>query len=198
MTDPRSDDLRDIHVDDPALSPRANEILTAELREAARAERAPAAAVAAAGGDLGAARSAARGRLAPTRYLAAIVLGAGAVGAVVILIAVTGTDEGLWALVPLALMAGGLAALLAWAVRSTTDVESPSPSHRAQLEEEGVADPDRELTERLHRLAGGRPGDRSIGDHPREVTPDADPATAALEQQRAWTPGSDPSRPAGG
>jgi hypothetical protein len=187
---------RDVRSDDPDLSPKANRLLTEELREVIGAdrvevpdEREPERAQETPGALLAANRP-----LLIVTFLAAVV-----VGGVVAL--ATGSW---WALlVAVGLHALGTMVVGAGAIRMTTEVEHVSPSRAPQLEAEGVADPDEKLTELVEEYAGARPrGDREVlapGFNDREAGADEAPQDATAEQASAITPtGGEGSRPGGG
>jgi hypothetical protein len=191
---------RAVRSQDPSLSPRANELLTRELQEAlgtdevvvpkdepqrsrdAHATHSPLAATLASNRPI----------LIVT-FLAALV-----VGGVVAL--VTGAY---WAvIVAAALHAIGTLVVAAGAIHLTTETEHVSSTVAARLEEEGVADPDRVLSELIEDYAGAREARGvaevvSSGHNERTAAPEDDPARAALEQRTALTPSSGATAVAG-
>jgi hypothetical protein len=191
---------RAVRSEDPSLSPRANELLTRELQQAIGSDEvvvpkdAPHR-----DREAHANRSRFGATLASNRpiimvtFLVMLVL-----GGVVALV-----TEQYWALVvAAALHAIGTLIVAAGAIGLTTQIEHVDPSVAARLEEEGVADPDRVLSELMEEFAGvaeagGVPEVLSNGHNERTVTADDDPARAAMEQRTAITPSSAPT-PAGG
>jgi hypothetical protein len=172
------------------LSPEARRLLDRELREAVGDERADAAGGAA--GDAGPRpRRGAAAELAAHRVALGVMLCILlAVG--VILSLATGSW---WLLVAaLAVHALGTLAVVSGALQLTTQTEHVSPAVAARLEEEGVVDPDRALTELVEDAAGGPQG----RGNERTVAAEDDPAAASSEQRRATTPSSEPSEPVPG
>jgi energy-converting hydrogenase Eha subunit C len=192
VTDPHTE-RRAVRSEDPSLSPRANELLTRELQEALgtdevvvpkdepRRSR-----------DEHATHSPLAATLASNRpilivtFLAALVLGG-------IVALVTGAY---WAVVlAAALHAIGTLIVAAGAIHLTTETEHVAPTVAARLEEEGVADPDRVLSELVEDFAGAREARGvaevvSSGHNERTTAPDDDRARAAIEQRTALTPSS--------
>ena len=191
---------RPVRSEDPSLSPRANELLSDELQkivgaqevvvpkdvphrsEERHAKHSP----------FVAALVANRAILIVT-FLAALV-----VGGVVAL--VTGQY---WAVVvAAALHAVGTLAVTVGAIALTTETEHVEPTVAARLEEEGVSDPDRVLSELVEDFAGARqargvPEVVTSGDNERTTVPEDDPARSSVEQRTAITPSSG-GAPAGG
>jgi Flp pilus assembly protein TadB len=187
---------REVKSDDPDLSPKANCILTEELREVVGtdrvelpAEREPTDAAPTPGALLAANRA-----LIIVTFLAAVVLG-GIVGL---------TTGSWWALiVAVCLHALGTMFVAVGAIRMTTEVEHVSPNRAPLLEAEGVADPDEKLTELVQDYASARPrGEREVlapGFNERTADADASPQDATAEQASAVTPtGGEGSQPGGG
>jgi hypothetical protein len=108
-----------------------------------------------------------------------------------------------WAvLVAAALHAIGTLAVAAGAIHLTTETEHVDPAVAARLEEEGVADPDRVLSELVEDFGGAREARGvaevvSSGHNERTAAPDDDRPRAAVEQRTALTPTSG-AAPAGG
>ncbi len=190
---------RDVRVDDPDLSPDANERLTAELRAAVGADhvsvpeerseslrRIPPGSRRTLGAQLGANRM-----LIAVSFGTLLVLG-------LILTLVTGSW---WAVVG-ACAAHATATLLVAtvALRLSTEVEHVAAETAARLEAEGVADPDRALGDlvALYSRAAGERGTAeavSSGHNQRTTSPADDPLAAGSEQRTAMTPSSEPSTP---
>jgi hypothetical protein len=191
---------RAVRSDDPSLSPRANQLLTHELQEALgtdevtvpkdepdrrRDEHATASPVAA--------TLASNRPILIVTFLAAIVIGG-------IVALVTGQY---WAVVvAAALHAIGTLLVAAGAIHLTTETEHVDPTIAARLEEEGVADPDRVLSELVEEFGGAREA-RGVaevvsgGHNERTTAPEDDQPRAAVEQRTALTPSSG-AAPAGG
>jgi hypothetical protein len=197
---PQPTERRAVRSDDPSLSPRANQLLTKELQEALgtdevtvpkdepdrrRDEHATSSPVAA--------TLASNRAILIVTFLAAIVIGG-------IVALVTGQY---WAVVvALALHAIGTLIVAAGAIQLTTETEHVDPTVAARLEEEGVADPDRVLSELVEDFAGAREARGvaevvSSGHNERTTAPDDDRPRAAVEQRTALTPSSG-AVPAGG
>ncbi len=101
-----------------------------------------------------------------------------------------------------ALHAIGTLAVAAGAIALTTQTEHVDPAVAARLEEEGVGDPDRVLSELVEDFAGERdargvPEVISSGHNERTATPEQDRARSSVEQRTAMTPSSG-GTPAGG
>jgi hypothetical protein len=174
--------------DDPNLSEEANRLVAEELEEATgepiertRPSQAPP----------GRPASSLLTILANSRMLVAITSCAAVVFGVVLSLMV-----GSWWFVALAIAADVLGLLVVTRVVMGTlaQVERPRPETAAALEDEGVADPERLLNDRLAALDDG--ADRRSragrivgpGDVDRATSAERDGRRAALEQQAAWTP----------
>jgi hypothetical protein len=205
---PNRDEIREVRVSDPHLSPSANERLTEDLRETLGADevRVPADRPRASRGELPQ-RSPLAERLGEHRFLLvrtfcfALVVGA-------ILALLTGS----WWLLPAAVIvhAAGTVAVATIAIGMTTSRERPAPTTVAQLSEEGVRDPERHFSALVEEFSpASAPGtaDRDARGTADVLTPghnvrraeaiDA-PAQASAEQSGAMTPTSGPSAPAEG
>ena len=186
--------------EDPSLSPEANRLLTEELREVVGQEEVEVPA--------GTPRRTAEARGGHSRFVATLtthrqilvvsLLAALVIGGIVAL------ATGAWWAVVVALGLHALGTMLAAtaAVQLTTEVEHVAPETAARLEDEGVADPDRALTDLVEDFAGAqRAGGAaeviSSGNNERTVHALDDPARAAVEQRTAMTPQSEPG-PSGG
>jgi hypothetical protein len=191
---------REVRSNDPGLSRRANELLTEELRQVVGSDRVTVPAGAAPAGEGTGPRPASIGAtLAANRiplgisFAAALVVGA-----------IVAFATGSWWFVVLAagLHAAGTLAVATGAIRMTTLTEHAAPETAARLQEEGVADPDRRLTELVQEftdLDGDRGATETLSRDFDEQTVVAgdDPARAAVEQRTAMTPASEPLAPAG-
>lgn len=186
--------------EDPSLSPKANELLTHELQKAVGAEEVvvprdlP---------DRSDEPHATRSPLVATLaanmpILIVTFLGALVLGGIVAL--VTGQY---WAVVvAAALHAVGTLAVAAGAIALTTQTEHVDPNVAARLEEEGVTDPDRVVSDLIEDFAGARyargvPEVVTSGQNERTATPEQDQARSSVEQRTAMTPSSG-GTPAGG
>jgi hypothetical protein len=191
---------RFVRSEDPQLTPEANRLLTDELREVVgrdevevprdtphRAEEAHAT------------HSPMVGTLVSNRPLIIVTLLAAVVVGGIISLA-----TGYYVAVLLAVGLHALATLLvaAGAIQLTTQVEHVAPETAARLEQEGVADPDRVLTELVEEFAGateagGVPEVIGSGNNEQTTTAQDDPARNMLEQRTAMTPQSGPGPSAG-
>jgi hypothetical protein len=190
---------RDVRVDDPELSPEANEVLTRELQEAVGEDRV----------TVPAERADELGRLGQrTRPTFAAVLGANRVliaitfAVLVIVGAIVGLASGSWwaVVAAAAVHALGTLAIISMTLRLSTEVEHMAPDASARLEEEGVPDPDRALSDLVEqfseeRQARGAAEVVSSGHNRVTTTPDDDPRRAAVEQRTAITPAGSPVEP---
>jgi hypothetical protein len=190
---------RDVRADDPELSAEANEVLTRELREAVGDDRV----------TVPAERADELGRLGQrTRPTFAAALGANrvliaitfAVLLIVGVIVALATDSW-WAVVAAsAVHAVGTLTIISMTLRLTTEVEHMAPDAAARVEEEGVPDPDRALSDLVEQYSEER-GARGAAEvvssgHNRITTePGDDPRRAAAEQRTAITPASSPVEP---
>jgi hypothetical protein len=191
---------RAVRSEDPSLSPDANRLLTDELRQAVGRDEVEVPA--------GTPRRTAerRGRHSPVvatlathRQIAVVsLLAALVIGAIVAF------ATGAWWAVVVALGLHALGTMLTAtaAVQLTTEVEHVAPETAARLEEEGVADPDRMLTDLVEDFAGaerarGAPEVVSSANNERTVHAGDDPARATVEQRTAMTPQSEPGPAAG-
>jgi hypothetical protein len=191
---------RPVRSEDPSLSPRANELLTHELQEALGTDEvvvpkdAPQRSREEHGRHPSVAATLASNRpILIVTFLAALVIGG-------IVALVTGQY---WAvLVAAVLHAIGTLAVAAGAIHLTTETEHVAPTVAARLEEEGVADPDRVLSELVEEF-GGTQEARGVaevvsqGHNERRTAPEDDRARSAVEQRTALTPTSG-AAPAGG
>jgi hypothetical protein len=191
---------RAVRSEDPSLSTRANELLTHELQEAIGSDEVivpkdqPQRSRAAHGDHSPFLATLASNRqILIVTFAAALVLGG-------IVALVTGQY---WAVVvAAALHAIGTVVVAFGALHLTTETEHVSPTVAARLEEEGVADPDRVLSELVEDFAGARDARGvaevvSSGHNERTAAAGADRARAAVEQQTAMTPTSGAAEVAG-
>ena len=184
---------------DPSISPEAERLLTAELREATGRPDAELPADAPRRLREGPDHSPFVANLVSNRqlilvgFLAAVVVGG--------IIALT-TGWYVAVLLAVALHALATLAVTAGVIQLTTEVEHVAPETAAALEEEGVADPDRVLTQLVEDVAdedqaGGVPEVVGSGNNERTVRAGDDPVRSTLEQRTAMTPQSSPGPSAG-
>lgn len=196
---PRTEE-REVRSDNPDLSPEANRLLTEELREAVGSDRVrvPAGSPAP-GADHERTRSTLTATLASNRLLIVVTLFAAVVVGVVVSLA-TGSW---WAVVAaVGVHAIGTLVVATAVLQMTTQTEHASPEVAARLEEEGVADPDRVLSDLVEDYSPAPPRSQtadvvSTGANERTVRADEDPARSAAEQRTAMTPSSGPGPAAG-
>jgi hypothetical protein len=198
----REDEVeREVRAEDPDLSPEANRLLTEELREAVGTDRVqvPAERTDSVGRVPGTGHSTLVGTLATNRLLVIISFVILLVVGVIIALA-TGNW---WAVVAACgVHAAGTLIVGTIVLRATTQVEHLDPATAARLEEEGVADPDRALSDLIeHYEAGGdaRGAAEVVSEGHNRVSaePEDDPASAEVEQETAQTPAGSPVEPAG-
>jgi len=196
---PADRQTRPVAANDPSLSPEANAVLTAELREAV-GDRTVAVAQGTPRRSQGAhaEHRTATATLAGNRPVLIITFAAALVVGAVIAVA-----TGAWWVLPLALVLHGTltAVVAAGALQLTTQVEHLSPAAAARLEEEGVADPDRVFNDMVQEYAGDEPtGPSEVvrpGNNEQTAPGEDDPAKAASQQRSVITPSSGRTRPAG-
>jgi len=193
-------EVREVVSDDPSLSPEANRILTQELREAVGAERVRVprdtrhASQERHGEHGGLAEAFAANRI----LLAITFFGLLVVGAIVSL--ATGSW---WAVVVAAVVhAIGTFVVLSTLASAARQTEHVAPTVAAKLAEEGVADPDAQLSDLVEEYSGARSGEGSAemvttGENEQTADPLEQPALAATEQRTANTPAGVPTAPAG-
>jgi hypothetical protein len=191
---------RFVRSEDPSLTPEANRLLTDELREVVgRDEVEVPAGTPRRAEDPHANHSSLVTTIVSNRaivivtFFAAIVVGA---------IATLATGSYLAVLIAVGLHALGTMLVAAGAVQLTTQVEHVAPETAARLEQEGVADPDRVLSQLVEDFAGAEHAGGvseviSSGANERTVRGEDDPAKAMLEQRTAMTPQATPGRAAG-
>jgi fatty acid desaturase len=191
---------RFVRSEDPALTPEANRLLTDELREVVGRDKVevprdtPRRAQ-----EAHATHSPLVATLVSNRPLIIVTLLAALVVGGIVSIA-----TGWYVAVLLAVGLHALATLLvaAGAIQLTTQVEHVAPETAARLEQEGVADPDRVLSQLVEDFAGatqagGVPEVLGSGSNERTTTAEDDPARDMLEQRTALTPQSRPGPSAG-
>jgi hypothetical protein len=181
--DQQQTERRFVRSDDPNLSSEANAALTEELQQAIGAEHVsmpadtPDPATAERSGD-----SAATATVASMRPLFIVtLLAALTVGAVIAL-----TTGSWWALVvAVGVHALGTMVVASGAIQLTTQIEHASPQTTARLEEEGVADPDRVLSDLVEEYTGEAESSPAAG----VISAGDTGSQAPAAQRRAMTPG---------
>jgi hypothetical protein len=192
---------REVRANDPNLSPAANRLLTEELREAVGSDRVrlPAEQAPDAGQIEGSGHSTLTATLSANRLLLGITFLALIIVGVIIALA-TGSW---WAVVAACgVHAVGTVLVATLALRLSTEVERMAPSAAARLEEEGVADPDRMLSDLVEHYAPtaeahGTAEVVSTGHNRITTLPDEDPVRSTVEQKTAITPAGSPVGPSG-
>jgi hypothetical protein len=181
--DRQQTERRFVRSDDPNLSAEANAALTEELQQAIGAEQvsmpadAPDPATAERSGDPAAAATVASMRpLFIVTLLAALT-----VGAVIAL-----STGSWWALVvAVGVHAVGTMLVASGAIQLTTQIEHASPQTTARLEAEGVADPDRVLSDLVEEYTGEAETSPAAG----VISAGDTGSRAPAAQRRAMTPG---------
>jgi hypothetical protein len=174
---------RFVRSDDPNLSPEANAALTDELQQAVGAQSV---AMPADTQDPATAQrsddSAAKATAVSMRPIFIVtLLAALTVGAVVAL-----STGSWWVLVgALGVHALGTMVVASGAIQLTTQIEHASPETSARLEEEGVADPDRVLSDLVEEYTGQAQSSPAAG----VVSAGDSGSQAPSAQRRAMTPG---------
>jgi hypothetical protein len=174
---------RFVRSEDPNLSPEANAALTDELQEAVGADtvempvESQDPATAERSGD-----SAAKATAVSMRPIFIVtLLAALTVGAVVAL-----STGSWWVLVgALAVHALGTVVVASGVIQLTTQIEHASPETSARLEDEGVADPDRVLSDLVEEYTGPAQSSPAAG----VVSAGDSGSQAPRAQRRAMTPG---------
>jgi hypothetical protein len=190
---------RDVRADDPELSPEANEVLTRELQEAVGDDRVTVPAERA--DELGQLGQRMHGTfvaaLGANRVLIAITFAVLLIVGVIVALA-TGSW---WAVVAAsAVHALGTLIIISMTLRLSTEVEHMAPEAAARLEAEGLADPDRALSDLVEqyseeRQARGAAEVVSSGHNRVTTEPGDDPRRATVEQRTAITPAGSPVEP---
>lgn len=181
MAEPRTV-RRSVRSEDPSLSDEANRLLTEELRRAVGRDEVevPADAL-----DRSRERHGAHGAIVTTLIANGTVLLFTFLALVVVGVIVSLATGSWWALaIAVGVHALGTMIAAASAVALTTEVEHADPSTAARLEEEGVPDPDRVLTELVEDYGGATQAPTGV--------------EATTAQRRAMTPSADGSRAVGG
>jgi hypothetical protein len=191
---------RFVRSEDPSLTPEANRLLTEEVREVVGAEEVEVPrSTPRRASERHATHSALVATLIDNRPIVLVtLLAAVVVGGIISLT----TGWYVAVLLAVGLHALGTMLVAAGAVQLTTQVEHVAPETAARLEAEGVADPDRVLTELVEdfsgvQQAGGMPEVIAPGANERTVEAGEDPARAMIEQRTAMTPQARPGPAAG-
>jgi hypothetical protein len=191
---------RFVRSEDPDLTPEANRLLTEEVREVIGTDEVEVpAGTPHRSTDRHGGHSPLVATLIANRPLIIVsLLAAVVVGGIISL------TTGYYVAVLLAVGLHALCTMLvaAGAVQLTTQVEHVGPETAARLEQEGVGDPDRVLTELVEDFAGAQQAGGmteviSSGNNERTVEAGDDPAQAMLEQRTAMTPQAHPGPSAG-
>ena len=200
MSTERELEEREVVSDDPSLSPEANRLLTEELREAVGADRVQVPRDAPRHerdrhGD----HSSVATLLAANRVLVAITFASLIVVGVIIALA-TGSW---WAVViAAAVHAIGTFFVLTTLGTAAEQTEHVDPTVAARLAEEGVPDPDAQLSDLVEEFSGERTGESAAeltapGENEQTADPRSEPAKASAQQRTVNTPSAEPSAPAG-
>jgi hypothetical protein len=198
---PRDDlEVRDVVSDDPSLTPEANRLLTEEARRAVGSDKVrvprgtPRHSREQHGGRSGMATEFAANRvLIAITFFALLVVGA---------IVALATAQW-WAVILAALVhAIGTFVVLGILAGAARQTEHVGPNVAARLAEEGVPDPDAQLSDLVEEYAGAQ-GDHGVADmvttgaNEQTADPSTDPAAATAQQRTAMTPAGTPSARAG-
>jgi hypothetical protein len=192
---------REVRADDPELSPEANRLLTEELREAVGTDRVevPRERADSVGRVPGTGHDTLVGTLASNRLLVIISFVVLLIVGVIIALA-TGNW---WAVVAACgFHAAGTLIVGTIVLQASTQVEHVDPATAARLEEEGVADPDRALSDLIENYEAGHEAHGAaevVSEGHNRVTaePEEDRERSAVEQETAQTPSATPVEPAG-
>ena len=193
-------EAREVASHDPSLTPEANRLLTEEARRAVgsdtvrvprdtpRRSREPRGGRGGIATEFGAHRI-----LIAITFLVLLVTGA-------IVSLATGSW---WAVVVAAVLhAVGAFVVLAILATAAKQTEHVDPSVAARLAEEGVPDPDAQLSDLVEEYAGAQ-AERGVGDmvtsgaNEQTADPSTEPAAATVQQRTAFTPAGNPTVPAG-
>src|SRR4051794_1311741 len=190
---------REVRAEDPNLSREANQLLTEELREAVGTDSVTVPREAAdRAGTLGARPRRTVGTvLAANRLLVTITF----IALLIVGVIVALSTGSWWAVVAACgVHALGTIIVISMTLRLSTEVEHVDPTTAARLEDEGVADPNRALTDLIESY--GSPGNSrgaaevvSTGHNRVSGTPAEDPLRATVEQKSAQTPSASPVEP---
>lgn len=187
---------RQVLVDEPDLSPRTNERLTEELKEAVGASsvKVPVTRPHVTTGAHPESRSWMH-VITVHRMVMALTL-----AMLLTIAAIISLRTGDWWLLAVACVvhAAGTILVLTIALRLTRSTEHPSPTLAAAMTEEGIASPDRAFSEMVEEFRAPEAEDLDQFQNARTVSPQQVPATATAQQASAITPGSQPSQPSTG
>jgi hypothetical protein len=181
---------REVRADDPDLSPKANALLTEELQDAIGHDQVTLPADRAE--DAGRVRAAGHRTLASQFAINRMLIGITFAMLVVVGVILALATDSWWAVVAaVAVHAVGTFLVLSLTLQLSSEVEHVSPSTAAKLADEGVADPDRALSDLIEQY-GPSPGGNEVS-----ASPDEDPQRSAVEQRNAMTPAGSPVGPSG-
>jgi hypothetical protein len=192
---------REVRAEDPNLSRTANQLLTDELRDAIGTDEV----------SLPEDRARDAGRISTRTHrslVTQLLVNRMLVGITFAMLVVVGVIASLatdswWALVAaVGVHAIGTFLVLSFTLQISSEVEHVSPTTAARLEDEGVGDPDRALSDLIEQYGPSDAHHGAIetvsGGH-NEVTasPDEDPRRSAQEQRSAITPAGTAVGPSG-
>ena len=129
-----------------------------------------------------------------------LILVVGAVLLVAGVIASLATESWIWFGVAIFAHALVSTVVIGSAFAHTTQVEKPAPTTVTALEAEGVADPEGALNDLVEQVGEAEEGSRvkrAATDDAGGAAADGEPVKAALDQQGATTPASNPTRTPG-
>src|SRR4051794_37930354 len=191
---------REVRSEDPSLSAEANRLLTGELRQVVgkREVEVPA----------GRPHRAQEAHATHSKFVASlldnrpVIIVTFLVALVVGVVISLSTDSYSAVIIALGVHALATVCVIFGAVQLTTEQEHVAPETAALLEREGVADPDRVLTDLVEDFAGATEARGATevlagGHNERTVGAEEDPAKAMVEQRTAMTPQSRPGPAAG-
>jgi Na+-transporting methylmalonyl-CoA/oxaloacetate decarboxylase gamma subunit len=185
-----------VEVEDPEFSPRANEILTDEVRESLGTDEVEVPADRA--DSLGREDLAASGATVSSKLMRSRMV-IGMIGAALLIVGlITTLATGSWVFLVITFLAFAVAlgVVTMGAIESTTNVEQPSPERVEELEAEGVDDPEEVLNTAIRSYSGAQASatdeatDSDEGSDDTGSRPFESPGTGTVQQQSAQTPSS--------
>ena len=186
-----------VEVQDPELSPKANEIITGEVREALETDEVdvPESQAASLGRqDLSSQGSTFSSTLMRSRVLIGMSLAAAVVIAVSLVLI---TGDWPWLFLVVGVLIAAVLVVSLGAIETTTNVEQPSPQNVDTLEREGVQDPEEVVNAAIRSYTGAQQSatsealDSDKGSDEEASRPFESPGTGTLQQQSSQTPSSD-------
>ncbi|MCW3038367.1 MAG: hypothetical protein JWM31_272 [Solirubrobacterales bacterium] len=198
---PAATERRAVRSEDPSLSAEANDLLTQEAQAVIGATEVEVpAGTPHRSTDRHGGHSKTLSNLGSMRQVLIVMACAGAVVCGIIGLQ---SNEYLAFLGTFVLLVVALVVVVSGAVQLTTELEHVDPSTAARLEQEGVPDPDRVLSDLVEDFAGaqearGAPEVVSAGHNQAGGRAAEEPVRSSVEQRSAQTPTSAGSRPAGG